>query len=409
MRRLGDRSEEGAASMREKHVILRSNAAATRDPFVGALSAPAMEGSIAAGVSIEVDEIDTREIPALARDAEVLAIARAIPIKLIAPVEEQDAAEPTADTVTWGVKAVGADTSPFSGDGIVAAVLDTGIDDSHPAFAGVDIVQKDFTGEGNGDQHGHGTHCAGTIFGRDTDGTRIGVAPGVKRALIGKVLGAEGGSSDQIARAIQWAVDNGANVISMSLGIDFPGLVKELEAFGFPTELATSLALEGYRTNVQLFERLASLIRAQAAFGLVAVTTAAAGNESRRDEDPNFEINVSPPAVAEGIVSVAALGEGAQGLTVAPFSNTGANVSGPGVGIVSAKAGGGLTVKSGTSMATPHVAGLAALWAERIKTISPLGGLEVTSRLIGSATTEGLQPGFDPIDIGAGLVRAPQS
>ena len=395
--------------MREKHVILRSNAAATRDPFVGALSAPATEESIAAGVSVEVDEIDTREIPALARNSEVLAIARAIPMKLIAPVEEQDAAEPTADTVTWGVKAVGADTSPFSGDGIVAAVLDTGIDDSHPAFAGVDIVQKDFTGEGNGDQHGHGTHCAGTVFGRDTDGTRIGVAPGVKRALIGKVLGAEGGSSDQIARAMQWAVDNGANVISMSLGIDFPGLVKELEAFGFPTELATSLALEGYRTNVQLFERLASLIRAQAAFGLVAVTTAAAGNESRRDEDPNFEINVSPPAVAEGIASVAALGEGAQGLTVAPFSNTGANVSGPGVGIVSAKAGGGLTVKSGTSMATPHVAGVVALWAERIKTISPLGGLEVTSRLIGSATTEGLQPGFDPIDIGAGLVRAPQS
>jgi subtilisin family serine protease len=394
--------------MRAPHVILRTTSAATRDPFLGALAAPTVEESIAAGVSVEVDEIDTREISALARDAEVLAIARAIPMKLIAPVEEQDAAEPAADTITWGVRAVGADTSPFSGDGIVVAVLDTGIDDSHPAFEGVDIVQKDFTGEGNGDQNGHGTHCAGTVFGRDTDGTRIGVAPGVKRALIGKVLGAEGGSSDQIARAIQWAVDNGANVISMSLGIDFPGLVKALEELGFPTELATSLALEGYRTNVQLFERLASLIRAQAAFGLVAVTTAAAGNESRRDEDPNFEINVSPPAVAEGIVSVAALGEGPQGLTVAPFSNTGANVSGPGVGIVSAKVGGGLTVKSGTSMATPHVAGLAALWAERIKTISPLGGLEVTSRLIGSATTEGLQPGFDPIDVGAGLVRAPQ-
>jgi subtilisin family serine protease len=393
--------------MREKHVILRSNAAATRDPFVGALAAPATEESIAAGVSVEVDEIDTREIPALARNSEVLAIARAIPMKLIAPVEEQDAAEPTADAVTWGVKAVGADTSPFSGDGIVAAVLDTGIDDSHPAFAGVDIVQKDFTGEGNGDQHGHGTHCAGTVFGRDTDGTRIGVAPGVKRALIGKVLGAEGGSSDQIARAMQWAVDNGANVISMSLGIDFPGLVKELEAFGFPTELATSLALEGYRTNVQLFERLASLIVARETFGQAAVTVAAAGNESRRDEDPNFEINVSPPAVAEGVVSVAALGEGS--LTVAPFSNTSANVSGPGVGIVSAKAGGGLTSKSGTSMATAHAAGVAALWAHKIKASSSLrSNLLLMSRLIGSATTEGLQPGFDPIDVGAGLVRAPQ-
>ena len=135
---------------------------------------------------------------------------------------------------------------------------------------------------------------------------------------------------------------------------------------------------------------------------------AAAGNESRRDENPDFEIAVSPPAVAEGVVSVAALGEGDQGLTVAPFSNTGANVSGPGVRIVSARAGGGLTAMSGTSMATPHVAGLAVLWAERIASIAPLNALQLTSRLIGSATTDGLQAGFDPSDVGAGLVLAPQ-
>jgi subtilisin family serine protease len=197
-------------------------------------------------------------------------------------------------------------------------------------------------------------------------------------------------------------------VISMSLGMDFPGFQAQLQGAGFPPELATSLALEGYRTNVQLFARLALLILAQETFGQTAVTVATAGNESQREIDPNFEIAVSPPAVAEGVVSVAALGEGDQGLTVARFSNTGANVSGPGVQIVSAKAGGGLTAKSGTSMAAPHVAGLAALWAERIKAISSLSALQLTSRLIGSATTEGLQGGLDPFDIGAGLVRAPQ-
>lgn len=393
--------------MRETHVILRTTPAATRDPFLGPRAAPTVEEEVATGVSVEVDDIDTHTIPALTSNAEVVAIAPVIPMKLIAPVEVQDAAQP-ADTVTWGVKAVGAETSPFSGDGITVAVLDTGIDASHPAFAGVDITQEDFTGEGNDDEHGHGTHCAGTVFGRTTDDIRIGVALGVKRALIGKVLGAEGGSSDQIVRAIRWAVDNGANVISMSLGMDFPGYQKQLQAAGFPPELATSRALEGYRTNVQLFERLASLVRAQADFGQVAVIIAAAGNESQRNQDPNFEIAVSPPAVSEGVISVAALGESNQGLTVAPFSNTGANVSGPGVQVISAKAGGGLTAMSGTSMATPHAAGVAALWAEKIKTTSLLNPLQLTSRLIGSATTDGLQAGLDPFDIGAGLVRAPQ-
>lgn len=395
--------------MKEKHVILRANSVSTRDPFLGPLSRGGESESPARALSIEIDNMDRQTISAVASNADVLAVAPAVPMKLIAPIQVQNTPQPSANGVAWGVKAVGADTSRFSGDGITVAVLDTGIDASHPAFAGVDIVQKDFTGEGNGDQHGHGTHCAGTIFGRDINGTRIGVAPGVKKALIGKVLGSEGGSSDQIVNAIQWAVENGANVISMSLGIDFPGLVEHLQMRGFPPALATSRALEGYRANVQLFERLASLIRAQGPFGAATVIIAAAGNESRRDENSDFEISVSPPAVSEGIISVAALGESPQGLTVAPFSNTGANVSGPGVKIVSAKAGGGLVGMSGTSMATPHVAGVAALWAEKIKEVSSLNALQLTARLIGTASTNGLKPGLDPFDLGAGLVHAPQS
>jgi subtilisin family serine protease len=151
------------------------------------------------------------------------------------------------------------------------------------------------------------------------------------------------------------------------------------------------------------------LIRAQEPFRQPTLIVAAAGNESRRDVNPDFEIAVSPPAVAEGIISVAALGQHADGLTVARFSNTGANVAAPGVAITSARPGGGLASMSGTSMATPHVAGLAALWAEKIMQSSgALNGLQLMARLIGSATSTGLQPGLDPFDIGAGLVRAPQ-
>jgi subtilisin family serine protease len=307
------------------------------------------------------------------------------------------------------VQAVRADTSPFTGEGVVVAVLDTGIDRTHPAFAGMEIVTNNFTTESPVDLHGHGTHCAGTICGRDVADTRIGVARGVTKILAGKVLGAGGGGSDQVAQAIQWATSSGAHVVSMSLGIDFPGFVKQLEDDGVPTELATSIALEGYRTNVLLFERLASLIIAQNAFMQATVIVAAAGNESRRDLNPDFEIGVSPPAVAEGIVSVAALASSAQGFTIAPFSNVGARVSGPGVDVVSARRGGGLVSMSGTSMATPHVAGVAALWAHKLMEAEQLDAQLLADRLIGTATTAGMPSGFDPGDVGAGIVQAPQS
>ncbi|HEX7636331.1 MAG TPA: S8 family serine peptidase [Noviherbaspirillum sp.] len=236
------------------------------------------------------------------RDEEVAAIAPIMRMKLIAPHDTapDERVQPAAQGVTWGVQAIGADTSPFTGDGIVVAVLDTGIDATHPAFNGANLIQKDFTGEGNGDEIGLGTHCAGTIFGRSINGVRIGVAPGVKKALIGKVLGKNGGSSGHICDAIQWAIDNGANVISMSLGIDFPGHVKDLTAQGIPEEVAVSIALEDYRKNVLLFEKLAAFVKASGAFSQAAVITAAAGNESRREPSKFFEVADSPPAVADG-------------------------------------------------------------------------------------------------------------
>jgi subtilisin family serine protease len=73
--------------------------------------------------------------------------------------------------------------------------LDTGIDKKYLAFAGVAIVEKDFSGSGNGDRQGHRSHCAETIFGRDVDGKRIGIVRGVKKALIGKVLSDTGAAA----------------------------------------------------------------------------------------------------------------------------------------------------------------------------------------------------------------------
>jgi subtilisin family serine protease len=317
------------------------------------------------------------------------------------------------DDKTWGVEVTGASTSSYIGEGITVAVLDTGINADHEAFAGMELIQKDFTGEGNGDAHGHGTHCAGTIFGRDTSDRRFGIAQGVNRALIGKVLGLEGGSSDQICNAILWASEKGANVISMSLGLDFPGWVKYLVDNDYPVNLATSIALEDYRANTRLFDNLAQMIQARnhmLSNGTVIV--AAAGNESQRDTQADYEISVSPPAVADGIISVGALktiGAPHNALDVAGFSNTGANISAPGVDIYSVQAGGGYTYMSGTSMATPHVAGIAALWAEKLLKIrGNVNTLELTSKLIGQAEIDCLRSGIDFMDVGAGLVQAPR-
>jgi subtilisin family serine protease len=345
----------------------------------------------------------------MSKHLDVEAVAPVIPMKLIAPVSLTGVADPASTSTAWGIQAVGADTSPFSGDGVKIAVLDTGVDASHPAFSGVELVRRNFTSESDDDMHGHGTHCAGTIFGRDVSGKRIGVAPGVRTALIGKVLGQDGGGSDVILAAIEWALQNGAQVISMSLGIDFPGLVADLEHEGVPTELATSMALEGYRANVLLFERLGSLVQARASFTGPCLLVAAAGNESRRDQDPNFVIAVSPPAAADGMISVAAVGPDPDGFTIASFSNYGARLSGPGVGILSARAGGGLTTMSGTSMATPHVAGVAALWAEKLMKSGQFSQQRFTDRLVGSAVIDGLKQDFSPADVGNGVVQAPQA
>jgi subtilisin family serine protease len=400
--------------MERKYAVLRDlNRAYTGEPSSvrrSALDPEALDAREAAGrrlsppePRIDVESLRPKDVRDLAGAPEVVSLAPVMPIHLVEPIKSKAKATQQA----WGIGAVGADVTAFTGAGVVVAVLDTGIDASHPAFNGVTLVQADFTGTGDGDEAGHGTHCAGTIFGREVNNIRIGVAPGIDTALIGKVLDGNGsGSSDMLFTAIQWAGLMGARVISMSLGFDFPGLVNELVTNqGVPVAPATSLALEAYRANLRMFDALMGILRASQAFGPGTVVVAAAGNESER---PNYEIAASLPAAAEGVVSVAALERRPSGLGVTFFSNTLAQISGPGLDIVSARTGGGLVAMSGTSMACPHVAGVTALWWESVANSDlPVNAQVVTNKLLASARTSGLLASTDVADRGVGIATAP--
>lgn len=361
-------------------------------------------------LSVTVEDLVGSALADVRRDPQVIAAAPPIPMQLIRPLGPPAGVTSLTPPVNWGVQAVGAAASAYTGAEVTVAVLDTGIDPAQrtSAFAGLQIEAKNFTDEPGEDLDGHGTHCAGTIFGRTTEGCRIGVAPGVAKALIGKVIGRDGGSTDAIFKAILWAYQNGAQVISMSLGIDFPGYLERLSGF-LPKQLATSMALAGYRANVRLFDRLSQVTSGQDGLVQGTVVVAAAGNESQRDVDPRYRVTVAPPAAAELFLSVAALAKLPDGqqatYRVAPFSNTGARLAAPGVDIVSAKLGGGLAVMSGTSMATPHVAGVAALWAERLmKQGIPFRATGVIDEIVRSSARLTY---LDPDDVGLGLVQAP--
>jgi subtilisin family serine protease len=397
------------------YVVLRNlSRFSTAGPFelegLATVRARGAAGAEPPELDIAVETLDNRGVAALAADRQVVGAARKMPTKLIEPFEAGGDAAATGDA--WGIAAVAADTSPRTGQGTKVAVLDTGIDRTHAAFTGMNLTEEDFTGSGKDDGQGHGTHCAGTIFGRDVNGGRIGVARGVTDAFIGKVLDDSGsGTSDMIFAGIQWAIAQGADVVSMSIGFDFPGMVEILaNQEGLPLPAATSLALEAYRANLRMFDALMNMAAANEPFGKSPVVVAAAGNESERGGNPAYEIGASLPAAAEGVVSVGALEQAGGKLRIADFSNTFPQISAPGVGIKSAWIDGNTKLLNGTSMACPHVAGVAALWWELARDAGlPAAARTVTAKLLATARTDALAANTDVEDRGVGLATAPQT
>jgi len=245
----------------------------------------------------------------------------------------------------------------INGSGVKIAILDTGIDSTHPDFYFLNGTSKiagaiSFTGESTNDGFGHGTHCASIAAGTGaaSSGLYIGVAPQATLYNI-KVLNNHGeGYESWIISGIQWAVDQGANILSMSFGV-----------------LTTSDGTDPLSTTVNWATEQG------------AICVVAAGNSGSE------MYTMTPPGIAELAITV---GASTKNDNVASFSSRGPtndnrikpDVLAPGVNIVAARAAGTsmgtpisqyYTRASGTSMATPHVAGAAALLLDANPSLNP--------------------------------------
>lgn len=280
--------------------------------------------------------------------------------------------------LTWGLQATRAGFSAWSGRGVRVAVLDTGLDLGHPDLGGRPVEAVSFVaGEGPEDGHGHGTHCIGTACGAlsPRQPPRYGVAGGAE-ILAGKVLDSRGRGEDAgILAGIDWALTQGCAVVSLSLGAPVrPG--------DPPSAVFEQVGRRALRRGTLL--------------------VAAAGNESRRPDE------VRPVGHPANCASIMAVGAVDRNLQVAWFSCAGfdpqggqIDIAAPGVAVRSAWPGAQLyATLDGTSMAAPHVAGIAALLAEADPSAR---GYALWALLVQNARRLPLPAR----DVGAGLVQAP--
>ena len=294
----------------------------------------------------------------------------AIGVEIDAPVRAADA--PTGDdqfrSLQWDLARINAPSAwaRSTGAGITVAVIDTGVDANHPDLAGQVLPGGDLVDGTEGtatDPNGHGTHVAGTIAALTGNGLGVsGIAPDAKILPV-RVLGPDGsGYLSTAASGVIYAADHGADVINLSLSATVQ------------TDAMTNAVAYARSRNV--------------------VVVAAAGN-ARSQGSP-----VSYPAADPGVIAVAATDSADNPAT---YSNRGGyvDVAAPGTSIASTFPGASYRRMSGTSMAAPHVAAVAALVKAYDKSLSP----DRIEQVIESSSVDLGTPGRDD-DFGTGLVDA---
>ncbi|MDT7783276.1 MAG: hypothetical protein QOF58_1695, partial [Pseudonocardiales bacterium] len=276
--------------------------------------------------------------------------------------------KPTLDRSVKQIGAPAAHERGITGKGVKVGIVDTGVDENHPDLKGQQIAEKNFTTDpDNTDKVGHGTHVGSTVASHDSK--YGGVAPGAQ-LIDAKVCVEFGCQESWILDGMRWAAEQGAQVVNMSLG---GGDTEEID----PLEQAVNELTAKYGTLFVI----------------------AAGNSGGTG-------TVSSPSTAEAALSVGAVDRDD---SLAPFSSKGPRVgdsglkpevTAPGVGIVAAAAGtnGEHVAFSGTSMATPHVAGAAALLKSQHPEWTPA---QLKSVL---ATTAKPTAGLSAFDQGAGRI-----
>ncbi|WP_158861159.1 S8 family serine peptidase [Lunatibacter salilacus] len=296
------------------------------------------------------------------------------------PISLPDSFSDNSDSY-WGIQSIGFQNKSYSGKGVKLAILDTGINEIHPDFTDREVVSKSFiANEKVNDLNGHGTHCTGIAAGytQGENGIRYGVANKAS-IYVGKVLSNAGRGPDSgILAGMEWAMRNGCKIISMSLG---------------------SFMRPGH-TYSRIYNDVAKIALDQG-----TLIIAAAGNDSRRSQKIIQAVN--HPANCPNIMAVAAID---RFLKVADFSCGSVNkddgqlvdIAGPGVAVFSSsKSPENYIWDSGTSMATPFVAGVAALLWEIHPKATPY---EIWDMLKDQARS--LPLSID--DVGAGLVQVPR-